>query len=232
MEPVNHAPTHDTQQDQDNVESDDAGRGRDHLGDRHGEVGRDDEAMEVSHIDRIGNGKTSSTENVLSIDQDAIARESADDSFQEREFVYNNYSMALVGLAVQNASGQRYSSFIQERILDPLGMDDTIVTRCRMESHQDVAAGYVKLQDNTSSEFATESQTDESHTPILSVIGVRSSVDDMLKLTEAMTAAYSREVDQARGRDQDKVANPLRQLSTIWKSWVEVGDGLSYGMGC
>ncbi|KAK7738932.1 hypothetical protein SLS63_002269 [Diaporthe eres] len=37
--------------------------------------------------------------------------------------------------------------------------------------------------------------TDDAHTPILSVIGVRSSVDDMLKLTKAMIAAYNREVD-------------------------------------
>lgn len=190
--------------------------------------------MERNQIDRIENGLIRNHKTVPSIDQDAFAEENTDDYFQGREFAYNNYSMALlvVGLAVQNASGQRYATLIQTRILNPLGMDGTIVTSCRMKAHQNVALGYVKLQDNTCSEVATESQTDDSHTPILSVIGVRSSVDDMLKLTKSMTSAYSQEVDQPKYHDQNKGANTLRQLSSIWKTWVEVDDGFSYGMGC
>lgn len=229
---VNHAPTHDTQQDVGSVEPDGAGGGQAHLSDHHGEVGRDCKAMKGNQTHQVGHGTTANTETFLSVDQDAIAKNDSNDSFQEREFVYNNYSMALVGLAVQNASGQRYSTFIQQRILDPLGMDGTIVTRCRMELHQNVAVGYVKLKDNTFSEVATEAQTDDAHTPILSVIGVRSSVDDMLKLTKAMISAYSCKISQPKEHDQNKVANPLRQVSTIWKTWAEIDEGLSYGMGC
>lgn len=202
---INHAPTHDAEQDEDRVQFDDG------TGDQ------------VQHTESITASK---------ITQDTISDENSNASFQEREFVYNNYSMALVGLAVQNASGQRYSTFIQQRVLDPLGMDGTIVTRCRMESHQNVAFGYVKLKDNTFSEVATESQTDDAHTPILSVIGVRSSVDDMLKLTKALISAYICEVGQPKENDQNKVVNSLRQVSTIWKTWAEIDDGLSYGMGC
>lgn len=229
---INHAPTHKAEQDQDNAESGDASGDQAHHSDRPVEVESDGQEVEGNQINRIENGSIPNHETVPSIDQDAFEEENTDDYFQGQEFAYNNYSMALVGLAVQNASGQRYATFIQTRILDPLGMDDTIVTSYRMKAHQNVALGYVKLQDNTFSEVATESQTDDSHTPILSVIGVRSSVYDMLKLTKSMTSAYSQEVDQPKYHDQNKDANPLRQLSSIWKSWAEVDDGLFYGMGC
>lgn len=232
VELINHAPTHDTEQDQAGIQSGGAGCSQAYQSDIPGEMGRDGKAKQEGPINRVGNSMTTNPETVSSVGGDAIAEGKANDSFQEREFVYNNYAMALVGLAVQNASGQRYSTFIQTRILDPLGMDGTIVTRCHMKSHQNVAVGYVKLQDNTFSEVATESQTDESHTPILSVIGVRSSVDDLLKLSKALISAHSREVDQPKELQESKVANPLRQLSTIWKTWAEIEDGVSYGMGC
>lgn len=212
---VNHAPTHDAR----------------HVN-RPVEVGSGGQALEEDLFKRAKFGTASNSETTISMNHNTIAEDSANGNFHDREFVYNNYSMALIGLAVQNASGQRYSTFIQKRILDPLGMDGTIVTRRRMESHQNVAVGYVKLKDDTFSEVATESQTDDAHTPILSVIGVRSSVDDMLKLTKAMISAYFREIDRSKENHEIRVTNPLRQVSTIWKTWAEVEEGLSYGMGC
>lgn len=212
---VNHAPTHDACHVNHPVE-----------------VGSGGQALEEDLIKEAEIGTASNFETTISMNQHTIAEDSANKTFQNREFVYNNYSMALIGLAVQNASGQRYSTFIQKRILDPLGMDGTIVTRCHMESHQNVAVGYVKLKDDTFSEVATGSQTDDAHTPILSVIGVRSSVDDMLKLTKAMISAYIREIDRSKENNESRVTNPLRQVSTIWKTWAEVEEGLSYGMGC
>lgn len=212
---VNHAPTHEAR----------------HVH-RPVEVASGGQALEEDLFKQAEFGTASNSETTISMNHNTIAEDSANGTFHDREFVYNNYSMALIGLAVQNASGQRYSTFIQQRILDPLGMDGTIVTRCRMESHQNVAVGYVKLKDDTFSEVATESQTDDAHTPILSVVGVRSSVDDMLKLTKAMISAYGREINQPKEHDQKGLENPLRQVSTIWKAWAEIDNGLSYGMGC
>lgn len=212
---VNHAPTHDAR----------------HVN-RPVEVGSGGQTLEEDLIKQAEIGMTSNSETSISMNQHTIAEDSANETFQDREFVYNNYSMALIGLAVQNASGQRYSTFIQKRILDPLGMDGTIVSRCRLESHKNVATGYAKLKDDAFVEVATESQTDDAHTPILSVVGVRSSVDDMLKLTEAMISAYGYEINQPKKHDQKRLANPLRQVSTIWKAWAEIDKGLSYGMGC
>lgn len=229
---VNHAPMHDVEHDRDDPESDDTGGCQDALSDCLGEEGGAGQAIQKGHIKQAGNDTTYSPGKMHSTDRAAIAEDNTSESFETREFVYNNYSMALVALAVQAVSGQRYSTFIQDRILDPLGMDDTIVTQRHMGSHQNVAVGHVKLQDDTFSKVATESQTDEAHTPILSVIGVRSSVNDMLKLVKAMTAAYSRELDESQKHDQNEVNNPLRQLSTIWKSWVEIEKGVSYGLGC
>lgn len=54
----------------------------------------------------------------------------------------------------------------------------------------------------------------------------------MLKLTKAMVSAYRCEIGQPKEHDQNKVANPLRQVSTIWKTWAQIDEDLSYGMGC
>lgn len=225
---VNHAVTHDAEQVRYGFGPDDTARAKAHHSGHHSKADKTEE----DSTNQAGSITTPHSRTLHSTDQDTMTESKANDRFQDREFLYNNYAMALVGLAVQNASGQRYSTFVQKQILDPLGMDGAIVTRSRMKSHKNVAVGYVKLKDNTFSEVATESQTDDAHIPILSVIGVRSSVDDMLKLAKAMISAHGDEVDRPLQHDQNKVTNPLPQLSTIWKSWAEIEDGLSYGMGC
>lgn len=40
------------------------------------------------------------------------------------EWIYSN-SIDVLGLVIQNVSGQPFEEFLQERLLDPLGMDDT-----------------------------------------------------------------------------------------------------------
>lgn len=42
-------------------------------------------------------------------------------------FQYSNTGTTLVGLAVSHVAGQPYEQLVQERILDPLGMDDTML---------------------------------------------------------------------------------------------------------
>lgn len=42
-------------------------------------------------------------------------------------FSYSNTGYAFLGLLIERVSGQRYAEFMQHKIFDPLGMDDTFV---------------------------------------------------------------------------------------------------------
>ncbi|KAG8168074.1 hypothetical protein KVR01_003763 [Diaporthe batatas] len=160
-----------------------------------------DKAGKDAAIDNDQNGRAKRRK--LAKNQDSTADGESNDAFRDRDFRYNQYAMALVALAVQNASGQRYSEFITTRILDPLGMKDTIVKRIHMGSHRNVAVGYAKLGDDTFSEIATDALTDDAHTPVLSALGVRSSREP---------------------------PNPLRQIATIWPQ-VDKDNVMSHGIG-
>lgn len=149
----------------------------------------------------------------------------------KHEFLYSNFPLALVGLVVQNASGTRYSEFINGRIIQTLGLSQTITTREGFGTNQNTATGYAKLKDGTFAEVNTANITDESHTPLLSFLGVRSSVNDALKLSSAMLEAYLAEVGPTGSLPEDS-ENPLRGVSTIWAPHKQRSNQHSYGLGC
>ncbi|CAJ2511815.1 Uu.00g074400.m01.CDS01 [Anthostomella pinea] len=135
--------------------------------------------------------------------------------------VYNNLLYGLIALAVQNASGQRYSDFVQENILDPLDMRHTVVNRSKLESNLNVAHGYAQLQDGSYTRVATEDYTDENHAPILGAAGIRSSVNDMLEWTSTLLRAY-------HAPTEDSV---VREIPTLWKSQRDIDGKVSYALG-
>ena len=59
----------------------------------------------------------------------------------ETRWKYSNLALALAGEIVAAASGQAYEDFVQQRILDPLGMGDTLV-RAPHPGDPTLAVGY------------------------------------------------------------------------------------------
>jgi len=57
---------------------------------------------------------------------------------------YSNLGYALLGLALENCTGQSYDTMLQSRILSPLGMEHTYVAD-RPEDFADIASGYLRL---------------------------------------------------------------------------------------
>ncbi len=57
-------------------------------------------------------------------------------------FEYNNAGTALIGLALEEVSGTDYATLLSERILDPLGMDETILALTGTDLPDGLATGH------------------------------------------------------------------------------------------
>ncbi|KAF4459673.1 penicillin-binding [Fusarium albosuccineum] len=127
---------------------------------------------------------------------------------------YNNLPYGLTSLALQNAAGKRYSDLLRERIIKPLGMNNTAVSAADLSANPDRAHGYAKLGNGDYVRLNTgDAYTTENHAPVLGFIGVQSSVVDLLKFSAASMDAFAQEQD---GIETTVQANPLKEMSTIW----------------
>lgn len=62
---------------------------------------------------------------------------------------YLNEGYILLGAIIEQVGGQRYQDYVQEHILDPLGMRRTVFDKSRVEADADVAVPYVVTKDKT-----------------------------------------------------------------------------------
>lgn len=150
-----------------------------------------------------------------------VAHKPDTNTFKNDDFIYNNLAYGAVALAVQNVSGQRYSDFIQSHILDPLGMDQTVLSADKLKSVQNTAHGYVKLENDEYHRLNTEDITDENHAIALAAGGVRSSINDLQKWALALLASYH----------ADTPVNVLRQVTKILECPLDINERISYGFG-
>ncbi|KAF4970344.1 hypothetical protein FSARC_2600 [Fusarium sarcochroum] len=148
---------------------------------------------------------------------------------------YNNLSYGLVSLIVQKVTGKRYSDFLKERIIEPLALSSTLVSSVGLGPTSNRAHGYAKLENGDYTRLRSgDTYTREDHSPVLSFIGMQSSVVDLLKFSAAMMEAYGAEEAEQEGKVS---ANPLKQMSTIWRGqWTRpMDDGfdnqLAYCLG-
>lgn len=91
-----------------------------------------------------------------------------------RDWVYSNVAYGLLTLVIEKIEGIPYAQFIEDRILTPLGMVDTVVSKQQLKSSRNVAQSYAQLSDNSWHRLDHE-WTDESNSPLLGMVGVRSS---------------------------------------------------------
>lgn len=135
-------------------------------------------------------------------------------------FCYSNQPYGIAGFVVEKVSGQKYADFLQERILYPLGMTDTIVSHEGLSRSKDVAIPYAKLCDRSYAEIATY---DYFNTISLPAIGIRSSVRDMRTWAKAHSEAQTPD-----GNPQD---NPLCEIPAIWIPQATMEPDTDYSLG-
>jgi CubicO group peptidase (beta-lactamase class C family) len=95
------------------------------------------------------------------------------------QFLYSNSGIVILGAIIEKITGQRYSSYIRENILQPLGMNDTGINYLE-QIIENRASGYVKSPTSTFSRniFAVPPANADG--------GIETTVGDMLKFDQAL----------------------------------------------
>lgn len=127
-------------------------------------------------------------------------------------WLYNNYSYGLVSIALQNVYHQRYHQFLRERILKPLEMTRTAVTMDDFIQDDNVAPPTARMDRGELVKLRSEEFTSGDHSPTLASMGMRSSVNDMLRWAAAVLVA---EKEEAR---KDKDPSPSKQNSAEYQT--------------
>lgn len=66
-----------------------------------------------------------------------------------QSFIYNNLMYAGVGQAIELITGQTWQAFVQQRLLDPLGMGDTVFSVEQMLRREDVVVPHTERRDTS-----------------------------------------------------------------------------------
>ncbi|KFY95457.1 hypothetical protein V500_02772 [Pseudogymnoascus sp. VKM F-4518 (FW-2643)] len=121
-------------------------------------------------------------------------------------YCYNNFAYEIAGQIIEKLSGTTYSSFLQERILKPLGLTRTFVGAPLDD--QNAAKAYMTKKDCTPVEIPLPFAKGDSL--MAAAGGVGSSVSDPLKLYHAYMEAGNAELES----DASEVpsTNPFKEL--------------------
>ncbi len=130
------------------------------------------------------------------------------------DFGYSNLGYSLLGGIVEAASGESWAGYIQQRILDPLGMTDTVVTPAGDEPN--LATGYMKLDD----QYVRQSAPFAATNGFSASASMASSVNDLVKYGRFHLGLLNGEVLSL---------HTLREMHTmhwLYKDWTG-----GYGLG-
>ena len=144
--------------------------------------------------------------------------------FRQR-WLYNNWGYGLAAEVVNTVTGQSLGSFLQERILDPLGMNNTTI---KLNPDSDnVAQAYMALSDGTPHHLPRPEQGDGKLGE--GAAGIQSSVRDLLTFYKHVMLAEQKET---RGEQ----TTPLKDIKNLLSPHIPLEPGpqtseRSYGMG-
>lgn len=133
-------------------------------------------------------------------------------------FHYNNVMVMAAGEATARAAGMSWRELLRERILGPLGMEDTNVSLDAAKRSGLLATGYD--YDEESGEL--ERQTMRDLTSIAPAGAINSNVRDMAKWLRLLIG---------RGRFEGRRVVSEAQLQETWRPAIAVTPSASYGMG-
>ena len=130
-------------------------------------------------------------------------------------FKYSNFGFALLGAVIAKASGSRYTDYMSENVIRPLGMRRTAADLTR-ESRDWLAVGY-------SRPIPGEVRQQFDHTPTnayAAATGFLSTVEDLAKYVSALSL----------GRNTSVVVTRESKKEMFREHWSNELDG-SYGLG-
>jgi CubicO group peptidase (beta-lactamase class C family) len=156
------------------------------------------------------------------------------------EYAYDNILFGVAQLVVEQVSGMPYERFLQTRIFDPLGMDETRYNSDHLQGAGDVATGYAKAD---SKDLVPAPRMTWSN--VGGAGGIYSSVHDLSKWVRVQLAAgvYAGKGDDAKRLFTEKrqgemwsmltpipVAKPsIPELAPIKPNFTGYGEGWFLG---
>ncbi|RMI99773.1 hypothetical protein CDV36_015966 [Fusarium kuroshium] len=149
-------------------------------------------------------------------------------------FIYNNFAYEVLGHVIEKISGMTYSSFLQERLLRPLGMKKTYYTDPAKQIENE-AKPYFALSDATP--FRIPPALHGDGVLMGPAGGVRSCVSDLLIFYDALLGAAAEEIELGAGEKHSPKEHPVSfsELPTMWTGWNILPMPLirehSYGYG-
>ncbi|RSL61405.1 hypothetical protein CEP53_005110 [Fusarium sp. AF-6] len=151
-----------------------------------------------------------------------------------RSFIYNNFAYEVLGQVIEKVSGMSYSSFLQERLLRPLGMKRTYYTD-PAEQIENEAKPYFALSDATP--FRIPPALQGGGVLMGPAGGVRSCVSDLLVFYNALLDAAAEQIEPGTEEKHSPKEHPVSfsELPTMWTGWNILPMPLvrehSYGYG-
>ncbi len=134
-------------------------------------------------------------------------------------FQYSNLGMALAGQIVEHVSGVEYASWIQENILNPLGMKDTYVDIPEEHRSGRFATGYTRIKRSGKRDEAAFFQTHG----IAAAAGYASTVEDLARF-----ASWQFRLLEKGGAEILDI-NTLREMHRV--HWVDPDFESMWGLG-
>lgn len=135
--------------------------------------------------------------------------------FREK-YAYDNILFGVAQLVIEEASGQSYRDFLQQRILDPLGMADTRFNSDHLRSTDNVATGYSKADHD---ELVAAPRV--SWHNVSGAGGMYSSVHD---LTRWVRVQLDQGVISGEGEDAERLFSEKRQQA-MWQMVTPIPVG-------
>lgn len=113
-----------------------------------------------------------------------------------------------------------FARFIKERILDPLGLHQTLLFESDVQSNSNIAYSYAIQSDGSWARIET-CVTSENDSPVLGSQGIRSSVNDMLGFFAAVMNRYDavKETTPRHPLLPEAACNPLGCITNLWNTW-------------
>lgn len=134
---------------------------------------------------------------------------------------YSNAAFGLLADVIEKSSGSQFATFLKDRLCNPLGLTQTLLTEADVKCNTNIAYPYVQRTDGAWARIENE-YTTEKYGPVLATVGIRTSVNDMLAFLAAVMNRY--DLENASTPSPELLAkcqgNPLREISSMWNfSW-------------
>lgn len=120
---------------------------------------------------------------------------------------YNNWNYAVLGEVIERLSGLSYGEYLRVKVLEPLDMGRTSVSRVTDQEEGNIALPYAVLDDHSA--YTLPFPKSEDGQLMASAQAVRSTVDDLLKYMSALDSAYH---SQLQSGECSTPGNPLRNV--------------------